>query len=120
MIIEGAISVKAAISNKKREVKKVYIDKNKKTKDFNYIRKIAKENGIGLIEMPKEYLINLAKGKTFGGILADVSLRKYDELTDGDVFYLDGIEDPFNLGYIFRNGACYGFDFRHIFDWKLH
>ena len=108
MIIEGAISVKVAISNKKREVNKVYIDKNKKTKDFNYIRKIAKENGVELIEMPKEYLINLAKGKTFGGILADVSLRKYDELTDGDVFYLDGIEDPFNLGYIMRNLYAFG------------
>ena len=32
MKIEGAISVKAAISNNKREVTKVYIDKNKKTK----------------------------------------------------------------------------------------
>ena len=36
MIIEGAIAVKAALQNKKREIFKVYIDKDKKTKDFTF------------------------------------------------------------------------------------
>lgn len=108
MIIEGAISVKAAIANKKRLVKKVYIDKNKKTKDFNYIRKITKEANIELIEMPQEYLVNLATGKTFGGVLAECEYRINDEISDGDIFYLDGIEDPFNLGYIMRNLYAFG------------
>ena len=46
MIIEGAISVKAAISYNKRDVLKIYISSKKKTKDFNYIRKIAKIDNI--------------------------------------------------------------------------
>lgn len=108
MIIEGAISVKAAIANKKRKVFKVYIDKNKKTKDFNYIRKLTKQNSIELIEEDRINLELLAKGKTFGGIIADCELRKNDEFIDGDIFYLDGIEDPFNLGYMMRNLYAFG------------
>lgn len=108
MIIEGAISVKASIANHNRKVNKVYIDKNKKTKDFNYIRKITKENNIELVEMPQDYLANIATGKTFGGVIADVEKRINNNLSDGDIFYLDGIEDPFNLGYIMRNLYAFG------------
>ena len=102
MIIEGAIAVKAVINNHKRDIKEVYIDKQKKTKDFNYIRKICKENNIELKELEKEELNNYLIGKTNGGIGAEVSLRKEDEFIDGDIFYLAGIEDPFNIGYALR------------------
>lgn len=102
MIIEGAISVKAAINNLKRDIKIVYINKDKKTKDFNYIRKISKQNNIAIKECDNEELLTIASGKSFGGICAEVSNRKYDNFEDGDIFYLDGIEDPFNLGYAMR------------------
>ena len=51
MIIEGAIAVKAAIRCNKRSVEKVFIDRQKKTKDFNYIRKIVREADIALIDV---------------------------------------------------------------------
>ena len=108
MKIEGAISVKAAITNSKRKVNKVYIDKDKKTKDFNYLRKITKNANIELIELKKEDLEKLAIGKTFGGVIAECEERINDFITDGDIFYLDGIEDPFNLGYIMRNLFAFG------------
>ena len=108
MIIEGAISVKAALNNNARVVNKVYIDASKKTKDFNYIRKLCKINNIELIESNNDELLNMATGKTFGGILADVSARKNDEFTKGHIFYLDGIEDPFNLGYCMRTLYAFG------------
>lgn len=108
MIIEGSIAVKAAISNGKRKVNKVYIDASKKTKDFNYIRWLTKDRNIELIESSKDELLDIAKGKTFGGILAECDSRINDELDDLDVFYLDGIEDPFNLGYIMRNLYAFG------------
>ena len=108
MIIEGSIAVKAAISNNKRTVSKVYIDAHKKTKDFNYIRSLTKRNGIELVEEDKEKLLDIAKGKTFGGVLAECDTRKNDEIKNGDIFYLDGIEDPFNLGYIMRNLYAFG------------
>ena len=112
MIIEGAISVKSAIENHKRKINKVYIDSKKKTKDFNYIRKLAKTNNIELVEKTSEELSFIATGKTFGGVLADCDKREYDKLTSGDIFYLDGIEDPFNLGYIMRN--LYAFNIKNI------
>ena len=108
MIIEGAISVKAAINYKKRDIKVVYINKDKKTKDFNYIRKICKLNSIEIEEKDNEELLSIASGKSFGGILAEVSARNYDEFSDGDIFYLDGIEDPFNIGYALRTLYAFG------------
>lgn len=108
MIIEGAISVKSAINNSKRKINVVHINREKKTKDFNYIRKICKLNNIQIIESNNEELLAKASGKSFGGILADVDCRKYDEFDDGDIFYLDGIEDPFNLGYAMRTLYAFG------------
>ena len=102
MIIEGAIAVKAAVQNEKREIIKVYIDKNKKTKDFNYIRKLLRNKGIVFLECERQQIEELSYGKSHGGIVAEVTERKNDSFEEGDIFYLDGIEDPFNLGYAMR------------------
>ncbi len=110
MIIEGAIAVKAAIQCKKRTIEALYINKEKRTKDFNYIRKIANANGIVLNEMDKEELQSLLSGKSAGGICAKVLERKDDVFADGDIFYLDGIEDPFNLGYAMRTLYAFGIE----------
>ena len=102
MIVEGAIAVKAVINSEKRLVRKVYIRKDKKTKDFNYIRKLCRNKNIVLEELESVMLEEYTKGKSHGGICAEVENRKYDEFTEGDIFFLDGIEDPFNLGYAMR------------------
>lgn len=108
MIIEGAISVKSALQNKKRQITEIYISKDKKTKDFNYIRKLARSENVPLREMKAEELKEILSGKSNGGIGAEVSLRKEDEFSEGDIFYLDGIEDPFNLGYAMRTAYALG------------
>ncbi|MBO7697814.1 MAG: hypothetical protein J6S38_02110, partial [Erysipelotrichaceae bacterium] len=108
MIIEGAIAVKAAIQNHKREVKRVFINKEKKTKDFNYIRKITKNSGIELLELSNEELGTHLQGKSHGGVGAETGNRVNDEFVSGDIFYLDGIEDPFNLGYAMRTLYAFG------------
>ena len=108
MIIEGAISVKAAIQNKKRIINTVYIVSSKKTKDFNYIRKICKLNNLNLKEISEEEIMSIVSGKSHGGICADVLNRNNDEFDQGDIFYLDGIEDPFNLGYSMRTLYAFG------------
>ena len=108
MIVEGAISVKAVIQNQKREIQKVYINKEKKTKDFNYIRKLCRQNNIELSELANEELSTYLQGKSHGGVGIEVSSRRNDGFTDGDIFYLDGIEDPFNLGYSMRTLYAFG------------
>lgn len=102
MVIEGAIAVKSAIQNNKRDILKVYIDKDKKTKDFNYIRKLIRSLDIPCIECDREELNGLLTGKSHGGIGAEVGERRADPFDDADIFFLDGIEDPFNLGYAIR------------------
>ena len=102
MMIEGAIAVKSAIQNGKRDIVRVYIDRDKKTKDFNYIRKLIRTLDIPCMECGREELNSLLTGKSHGGIGAEVLERRMDSFDDTDVFYLDGIEDPFNLGYAIR------------------
>jgi len=108
MIIEGAISCKSALQNNKRKVNKIYILSSKKTKDFNYIRKLTKSKSVELIETNEDELKSLTANTKHGGILADVEIRKEDEFVDGDIFYFDGIEDPFNLGYMMRTAYAFG------------
>lgn len=112
MKVEGAIAVKACISNHKREVRTIYIDSKKKTKDFNYIRKIARENKIEIKETDTVSFSDISSGKSHGGIIAEVGERSHDSFSDGDVLFLDGIEDPFNLAYILR--TLYAFGIRNV------
>ena len=113
MLIEGSISVKSAIKNHKRQLICLYIDRNKKTKDFNYIRKLAKENELLIKEEDESTIQSLASGKSHGGVLLECGIRQYDEIKDGDIFYLDGIEDPFNLGYSLR--TIYALGIKNVF-----
>lgn len=108
MIIEGAISVKAAIESHKREIEKVLIRKDKHTRDFSYIENLCRNNGIPFEKRNNEELQAIASGKSFGGVLAYVGNRKTDEFIEGDIFYLNGIEDPFNLGYAMRTLYAFG------------
>ncbi|MBO7698086.1 MAG: hypothetical protein J6S38_03495, partial [Erysipelotrichaceae bacterium] len=94
--------------NHKREIKRVFINKEKKTKDFNYIRKITKNSGIELLELSNEELGTHLQGKSHGGVGAETDNRVNDEFVSGDIFYLDGIEDPFNLGYAMRTLYAFG------------
>lgn len=112
MQVEGAISVKACILANKRKVEVLYIDKAKKDRDFNFIRRIAKDRNIKVEEIKRADFDSLNVGKSFGGICAEVKDRENDCFDDGDIFYLDGIEDPFNLGYVIR--TLYAFNIKNI------
>ncbi len=112
MIFEGAISTKSAIINDRRTVKTVYIDKHKRTRDFKYIARLAKSKGIEVIRKERSYIDKIAMGKTHGGMICEVEERCYQtvtELADPVVFLIDGIEDPFNVGYIMRTLKAFGY-----------
>ncbi len=114
MILEGALSVKAALQNNRRTVLQLLIDEKKKDRDTAYILRLAKEKNVPVKRMKREELNELASGKTHGGVLAETEGRMYQELsscleTDRPfVVFLEGIEDPFNLGYIARTLAAVG------------
>ena len=119
-ILEGIISVRAAVEAKSRKINSVFVDIEKyKKRDRKITSFISflKANGIkpefcdrGVIDA---FVSSSGKdaGSTHGGVAASVGERIYTpycEILDktvsenGFCVYLDGVEDPFNLGYAMR------------------
>lgn len=111
MIFEGALAVKAAILNDKRDVECVYIDQAKKDRDTAFIMKVARQKAIEVKRVARRDIDALASGKSHGGIIASVGKRRYQtlDLKAREIFVIDGIEDPYNLGYIFRTLIAFGY-----------
>ena len=113
-IFEGAISCKALLEAGSRDCKKLYIDKKKNTKDTRYLAKIAKNQGCEVIFSSRDEINELATGKTHGGILLLAEEKQIPQLTQAHVHgflcYIDGVEDPYNLGSISRTLYASGCD----------
>ena len=116
MLLEGNVSVKAAILGNHRKVEKLYYDKHKNDKDLNFILHRAKEKGIPCMPLEREEINAMATGRTHGGLVAQAGPRVYQELSEcmhGEAPFLvllEGVEDPFNLGYIIRTLYSAGCD----------
>ncbi len=115
-ILEGNISVKAAIINAFRSVSAIYVDPEKKDKDTFYILREANQRGIKIVYRSRAEIDAMASGRTHGGMLAKVGERTFQSLDDflsKDTVYLamiEGIEDPFNFGYLLRTFYAAGVD----------
>lgn len=115
-IVEGNISVKAVLQGKKRKVLKVIVDPKKKDKDTAYILRYAKKEQIEIEYLSRNLIDQLAQGNTHGGILAICSEREYQQLSTilhkKHIFLalIEGVEDPFNFGYILRTLYAAGCD----------
>ncbi|MBQ1305372.1 MAG: RNA methyltransferase [Erysipelotrichales bacterium] len=115
--MEGAIACKAVLEEEKREVYRLILDEKKKDRNLSYIRRLAEKRGVEVALMKRAEMDPMAQGKTYGGILLECGERNEEELileTDRKkpyfFAYLEGIEDPFNLGYIFRTLYAAGCD----------
>lgn len=109
MIIEGNVSVKAAVMAGNRDVEKILVDETKHDKDTCWILHRAEEKNIPIERVSRQIIDAEATGRTHGGLIAEVSARRYqsfDQCLDQDRTFLalvEGVEDPFNLGYIMRS-----------------
>jgi len=116
LCFEGALSVKSVINHRARTVKEVWIDKSKDTKDIDYILNRCKSRHIAVKRIDAESIAKKAKGKTHGGILCFASPRTYENLEDLHLpqhpflALIEGVEDPFNLGYCIRTLKAAGCD----------
>ena len=117
MILEGNVSVKAAILGGRRTVTKLMIDQNKKDRDTAFIIRSAKQRGIPVELMERETIDAMAEGRTHGGVLCEAGGRTIQSAEDclkeetPLLFLVEGVEDPFNLGYIMRtlySAGCSG------------
>ena len=80
MILEGDVSVKAALLGKKRRVNKVYLDVRRKDRNAGFILRTCAEAGVETMRISREEIDRMASGRTHGGLIADADARLYDDL----------------------------------------
>lgn len=109
-IVEGALSAKAVIQAKRRKVNAVWINKEKKSRDLDFLVRIARNDKIDVKFVSEEEIEKHVEGKTHGGVIAFVEDRQYQSIDDiyksttkPFIAVLEGIEDPFNFGYCLRS-----------------
>lgn len=114
MIVEGTVSVKAVLEGNKRVAETLYLKKGKSSKDIAYIKKLAVNHGVTIEVVDENQFNTIANGKTNGGIALSCGKRikeTLDTLVEPKAIALiEGIEDPFNLGYCIRSLYSFGFD----------
>ena len=116
-ILEGRLSIEAAIKAKSRRISRIYIDRNKKGKNIKKFENIINGTGIKIKKVNSKFIDELSEGKTHGGIVAKASEKRFVELEelikDKDtpfIAMIDGIEDPYNFGYAVRSLYLAGVD----------
>ena len=121
IILEGIISIEAAIKSGHRKIFNVFADKDKYDKrDRKAIRFLSflKKEDIKYTLCERSFIDSITDGTTHGGFAATVSERTYSYFEDlleklsnqkgSYAVYLDGVEDPFNFGYSIRNLFAFG------------
>lgn len=118
-IIEGIHPVIELLKSE-RSVDRIYISKSLRNSDnVNQIFDLARNRKISVIRTEKSFLDSNSMTGKHQGIIAYVSVHKYetlesimDKTNSKDRFFiiLDSIEDPYNLGAIIRTANCVGAD----------
>lgn len=109
IILEGSISVKAALEAGRREIYEIITDGRKRDRNRNYILNLAKKKNIRITDTSPEQVSGLAGGTSHGGLLAKVGERTYqdpEEILSHPLPFLallEGIEDPYNFGGALRS-----------------
>lgn len=107
IIYEGNISVKAVLESNYRKVIALYVDQKKKDRDTNYIINKAKLQQVPIHYCQREDIDAKALGHSHGGLIAEVSSRSYQQPLDlkdcNFIAIIEGIEDPFNYGFVLRS-----------------
>lgn len=113
-IYEGAISCKALLESGNHQYHTLYIDRKKRTKDTKYLVYLAKSKNVNIEFLERTKIDEIANGKTHGGILLSAETREIEDIKNQKLFgyccYIDGVEDPYNLGSIIRTLYATGAD----------
>jgi 23S rRNA (guanosine2251-2'-O)-methyltransferase len=116
-LLEGAISVGAALAAASRPVEVVYLRQDKRDRETAALTQQAQAAGARVERVSADALDQMAQGKTHGGVLAQVGPRRFVPLETlaADrpcpfVIMLDGVEDPYNFGQAVRAFYAAGAD----------
>jgi 23S rRNA (guanosine2251-2'-O)-methyltransferase len=116
-VLEGLISVEAALRARSRDIQTIYIRRGLREPDVLRLAKLAAEAGVTAERVSEEVFASHVEGKTHGGIIALVGDRHFvtlDALLEGKehpfIVMLDGVEDPYNFGQAVRAFYAAGAD----------
>ena len=109
-VLEGQLSVTAALEAGHREIFQILIDREKRfDRRTARLRQSAEAASLEPSSVNAETIQKHASGRTHGGVIALVGERQYQGLADlfpddgaPFVVMLDGIEDPYNFGFAIR------------------
>lgn len=116
-VLEGQISIEAALKAGSRDVHTIYIRRDLREPDVLRLARMAAAAGVPTERVTDEVIASHVGGKTHGGVIALVGDRRFvglDALMEGKdhpfVVMLDGVEDPFNFGQAVRAFYAAGAD----------
>ena len=117
-ILEGQISVEAALRAGSRTIEKLLIRVDGSVeRDVVRLVREAERMGIKVERVSSDVIDEKAQGKTHGGVIALVGERHFvpleslaTEMTRPFIVMLDGVEDPFNFGQALRAFYAAGAD----------
>ena len=109
-LLEGLLSVQAALSAGYRDLHQVLIDENKRfDRRLNDLRRSAESAGVEVRLVQHTVIDERAGGESHGGVIAEAGERRFCQLADllpakdaAFIVMLDGIEDPYNFAGAIR------------------
>lgn len=115
MRLFGKNSIIERLRSNPASIRKIYIQHG--FKGTLFIHKKARQKGISVFQIPQSKMMKIGRDKNTQGIIADVDdveYTDYEDLLETAVkknrclVFLDGLNDPQNLGAIIRSLACLG------------
>ena len=124
VVFEGMTAISAlilALDNGKssRKIHKILFDKSKTTakhRELSFLRHKSTEHGFNINVVDNVEIDKYASGHTHGGVIAlcsDVSIPSLspEKLKPDGIYYMvEGVEDPYNFGYVIRSIYASGAD----------
>jgi 23S rRNA (guanosine2251-2'-O)-methyltransferase len=108
-VLEGLVSIQAALESSSREVHKILIREDKRDRATARVQRLARQKDVPVERVEETVIDAQASGRTHGGIIAHVGPRRFVDLeglllssSRPLVVMLDGIEDPYNFGAAVR------------------
>lgn len=116
IVLEGRAAVRGALLGEVRQIEEVLMTREKVDRFTTWLQAEAERRGVRLRRVESSAIDPLAPSRSHGGIIAVAGERRYlpaDQLPEREnrlVVMLDGIEDPYNLGFAVRTLWAAGVD----------
>jgi 23S rRNA (guanosine2251-2'-O)-methyltransferase len=117
IVLEGHVSVEAALAGESREVLRVWAVRPGDRR-LRHLRYLARQRGVTIDRVEPERVAEVVSGSSHGGVVGLVGPRRYLRFAElmasaGPsplLVMLEGVEDPFNFGQAIRSLHAAGVD----------